>query len=279
MKIKFTKMQGIGNDYLYVNCLDKDLNLDWPELSRKMSRRHFGIGSDGIILVLHSKKADYKMRIFNSDGSEAEMCGNGIRGFVKYLYDRNIISNKVVDIETMAGIKKVEITKIENGKAKMLKVNMGKPILEAKDIPVKGKGQIINQELELKNKRVNITCVSMGNPHCIVFVDSFSFPLEKTGSEIENHKIFPNRTNVEFIQIVNDTEINMQVWERGSGVTLACGTGACAAVVASILNNKTKRIVQVHLQGGDLQIEWANDNNVYMEGSSEEVFDGGYEIK
>lgn len=274
MKIKFTKLQAAGNDFIYVDCLENEPKLDWEEFARKATRRHFGIGADGVILILPSKKADFRMRIFNSDGSEAEMDGNGIRGFVKYLYDRKKTSNSSVSIETLSGVSNVKVTKAENGAAVMLKANIGKPILDGDYIPVSDHGRIVNKELKLKNQCVNVTCVSFGNPHCVIFLDSFSVPIETLGPEIENNKYFPHRTNVEFIQIVNRKEINMQVWERGTGVTLASGTGAAAGLVASVLNNKTDRKVTVRLIGGDLQIEWGDDDNVYIEGTSEEVYSG-----
>lgn len=280
MKIKFTKMQGIGNDYIYINCLDKEPKLDWQDVTRKICRRHFGVGSDGLILILPSKKADYRMRMFNSDGSEAEINGNGIRGFVKYIYDNKISGKKKYEIETLAGVRTVWITKFVKGKAACMRVNMAEPILDAEKIPIKAKGQFINQEFDLENQCVRITCLSFGNPHCVLFLDSFSIPVEKLGYEVENHKFFPNRVNVEFVQVVNKNEINIQVWERGVGVSLACGTGACAAAVASVLNKKTNRKVRVHLLGGDLDIEWnKDDNNVYMEGPVEEVFSGEIDIK
>lgn len=280
MKLKFTKVQGIGNDYVLIDCIKEEPKVNWEEIAPMICRRHFGVGADGMILLLSSDKVDFKMRMFNSDGSEAEINGNGIRCLVKYVYDRKVLQKANYDIETLAGIRNVVITQTKKGKAVLLKVNMGEPILEGEKIPVKAKGQVINQELSLKNQCVNITCVSMGNPHCVLFLDSFSIDEEKLGYEIENHKFFPKKTNVEFIQIVNKNEINMQVWERGVGITLACGTGACAAVVACVLNKKTDRKVKVSLLGGYLDIEWdKDDNNVYMQGPAKEVFTGEYEVK
>ncbi|MBI2129958.1 diaminopimelate epimerase [Candidatus Woesearchaeota archaeon] len=272
--MKFAKIHGLGNDYVLINALKEDLTgskLD--DLARKMSNRNFGVGSDGIILILPSSKADFKMRIFNSDGSEAEMCGNGIRGFAKYVYEHGLTKNKEITVETLAGIIK---PKIIDG---MVTVNMGEPVLDSKKIPmISDKQKVINDDLKLKDGTVlKVTCVSMGNPHCIVFVDTFGMPVEKIGYEIEHHKAFPKKTNVEFIQVINKREIAMQVWERGAGVTLACGTGASAAVVASVLNGKTDRKVTVHLLGGDLNIEWnEKDNHVYMTGPAEEVYEGEY---
>lgn len=276
-KIKFAKIHGLGNDYVLINALKENLSgIKFDDLARKMSNRHFGIGSDGIILILPSNKADFKMRIFNSDGSEAEMCGNGIRGFAKYVYEHGLTKNKEITVETLAGIIK---PKIIDG---MITVNMGEPVLDSKKIPmICDKQKVINEDLKLKDGTVlKVTCVSMGNPHCIVFVETFGMPVEKIGYEIEHHKAFPKKTNVEFIQIINKREIAMQVWERGAGVTLACGTGASAAVVASVLNGKTDRKVTVHLLGGDLNIEWnEKDNNVYMTGPAEEVYEGEYNYK
>ncbi len=278
MRLKFIKMQATGNDFIYIDCLNKEPELDWKELAAKITRRHFAVGADGLILILPSKKADFKIRLFNSDGSEAEIDGNGIRGFAKYLYDKKITDKKVIKVETLCGITTIEITRTEKGKAIMLKANIGEPILEAEDIPVKDQGKIIDKELRLKNQCANVTCLSLGNPHCVIFLDSFRIPIEKIGPEIENHDYFPKRTNVEFVQVVNKEEINMQVWERGTGVTLASGTGAAAAVVASVLNKKTLRKVKVRLIGGDLNIEWnKEDNKVYIEGTAKEVFEGEYE--
>ncbi|MDO8741143.1 MAG: diaminopimelate epimerase [Candidatus Woesearchaeota archaeon] len=275
--MKFAKIHGLGNDYVLINALKENLSgIKFDDLARKMSNRHFGIGSDGIILILPSNKADFKMRIFNSDGSEAEMCGNGIRGFAKYVYEHGLTKNKEITVETLAGIIK---PKIIDG---MITVNMGEPVLDSKKIPmICDKQKVINEDLKLKDGTVlKVTCVSMGNPHCIVFVETFGMPVEKIGYEIEHHKAFPKKTNVEFIQIINKREIAMQVWERGAGVTLACGTGASAAVVASVLNGKTDRKVTVHLLGGDLNIEWnEKDNNVYMTGPAEEVYEGEYNYK
>ncbi|MDP7115641.1 MAG: diaminopimelate epimerase [Candidatus Woesearchaeota archaeon] len=268
--MKFVKIHGIGNDYIFINGFEEKLvEKTLPDLARKMSKRHFGIGSDGIILILPSKKADFKMRIFNADGSEAEMCGNGIRGFAKYVHEKGLTDKKEITVETLAGIIKPTILKDK------VKVDMGEPILDAAKIPTTEKGQLVDFPLEVDNKCYHITTVSMGNPHAVVFVESFNFDVADVGSAIENHPLFPKKTNVEFIEIINDKELGMQVWERGSGVTLACGTGACAAAVASVLNKKSGRRVTVHLIGGDLDIEWnEKDNHVYMTGPAEIVFEG-----
>lgn len=277
-KIKFSKIHGLGNDYVLIDAIKEDLSgFKLGDLARKMSNRHFGIGSDGIILILPSGKADFKMRIFNSDGSEAEMCGNGIRGFAKYVYEHGLTKKKEMAIETLAGIMK---PKIMNG---MIMVDMGEPILEREKIPMIGpKGKAVNEDLKLKDGIVfKVTCVSMGNPHCVIFVDTFeTIPVKKLGPEIEHHKAFPKETNVEFVEVINKKELAMQVWERGAAVTMACGTGASAAVVAAVLNGKTVRKVKVHLLGGDLDVEWnEKDNHVYMTGPAEEVFEGEYAYK
>ena len=243
-----------------------------------MSRPHYGIGSDGIILILSpvSKENDFKYRIFNSDGSEAEMCGNGIRCAARYVYDHNLTKKTKLRFETKAGIIIPELI-LKNGKVSQICVDMGEPILEREKIPMKGPaGKVINEDLNIDNKTQKITCVSMGNPHCIIFTRDTQFKdFEHLGKSIECHKSFPNRTNVEFIQVLNRKEIIMRVWERAEGETLACGTGACASAVACVLNKKTDRTVTVHLKGGDLKIEWDKDSNhVFMTGPAVEVFEG-----
>jgi diaminopimelate epimerase len=272
--MKFVKIHGLGNDYIYVNCLEEEVD-EPEELAKQLSNRHFGVGSDGLILVMPSDKADFRMRIFNVDGSEAEMCGNGIRGFAKYVYDYGL-SKKKLRIETLAGIINLEIIKTENNKVSLVKVDMGEPILEREKIPMLGKpGRVINERLKLKDRLVRGTCVSMGNPHCVIFVNNLKLDIKEIGSRIEHADSFPRRTNVEFVQVLKKEEIKMRVWERGVGETLACGTGACAAVVASVLNRKTGRNVTVHLKGGELKIEWSEeDNHVYMTGPAEYVFRG-----
>ena len=233
--MKFAKIEGLGNDYILVDIRENKIE-NPGELSRKISNRQFGIGSDGLILLDKSDKADFNMRIFNSDGSEAEMCGNGIRGFARYIVEKKLSEKTKLEIETLAGIKAVDVI---NSK---IKVDMGEPILEREDIPMKGaEGNVVDEPLKLSDRTINLTAVSMGNPHAVVFVDTFDFSTEDIGKEIEHHESFPNRTNVEFVQIINDNEIGIQVWERGAGVTLACGTGASASLVASVLNKKTQR--------------------------------------
>jgi len=262
----FTKMQGLGNDFIMVDCFDIDmecvLDIGDRKTVQKLCDRHFGIGADGVILILPSDNSDFRMRIFNPDGSEAEMCGNGIRCFAKFVYDLGITKEKTFTVETLAGIIKPRI--VEKG----IMVDMGEP-----------KVGDIGFNLTANEKTYQITEVSMGNPHAVIFVDNAEdYPVSDEGAAIETNKRFPNKTNVEFVEVVNDSEIIMRVWERGAGITLACGTGACASVVAGALNKKTGRNVTVHLLGGDLDIEWAADNHVYMTGPAEFVFDGKIEV-
>lgn len=287
--MKFTKMQGIGNDYVYIDCTKKEL--EKPEkISQIVSDRHFGIGSDGLILILNSKIADFKMEIYNADGSQAEMCGNGIRCVAKFVYDKGLTDKTKLKIETLAGIKELELN-VENGKVKTVKVDMGEPILEAEKIPVyidekmKAEGVmptsvIKNLKLEAYNQNFTFTCVSMGNPHAITFIENVEkFDVKKFGSVFEVAKAFPKKSNIEFVEITDKENINMRVWERGSGETMACGTGSCASVVACILNNKTSNKVKVHLLGGELYIEWNKENNhIYMTGPAEIVFEGKIDI-
>ncbi|WKZ19473.1 MAG: diaminopimelate epimerase [Candidatus Jettenia sp. CY-1] len=273
--MRFTKMHGIGNDYVYINCFEEEVK-EPAKLAPNMSDRHFGIGSDGIILILPSAVADCKMRIFNADGSEAQMCGNGVRCVAKYVYDHNITRNNPLTVETLAGIKSIELF-TDNGRVSGAKVNMGKPRLLRSEIPMLGKEtSVIDEPLTISNGMSwRITCVSMGNPHGIIFVDNLDLvDISKHGIEIERHYIFPERINVHFVQIHNPKEVTMRTWERGSGITLACGTGASAVCVAGVLNKKTERKILAHLPGGDLKLEWAEDGNVYMTGPATEVFTG-----
>lgn len=277
--MKFTKMQGIGNDYVYVDCTKENKIENPAELSKKVSNRHFGIGSDGLILIENSNVADFKMAIYNADGSQAEMCGNGIRCVAKFVFDKGLINKENITIETLAGIKQLKLS-TENGKVKKVRVDMGEPILEAKKIPViSDKNPVIDLQLQAADKTFTATCVSMGNPHAITFVNNVEeFDVEKYGKILEIKKEFPKHSNIEFVELIDKNNINMRVWERGSGETLACGTGSCASVVACILNNKTERKVNVHLLGGTLEIEWNKQNNhVYMEGPAEIVFEGEIE--
>ena len=273
MKINFTKMHGLGNDFILIDCRKKNI----PGLSgmiKKYSNRNFGIGFDQALILLPSKKADFRMDIYNADGGRVEMCGNGIRCFAKYIWDRKLSKKSILEIETLAGI-------IRPKKAgKMVRVDMGEPILEGEKIPTTMMDRIINYPLLIESEAFLITSVSIGNPHCVIFIDDVDkFPVARFGPLIENHQLFPKRTNVEFIQVVNDKRLKMRVWERGSGETLACGTGACAAAVAANLNNLAGRKVTVHLAGGDLKIEWSEkDNHVYMTGPAVEVYEGIVEI-
>lgn len=274
--MEFTKMHGIGNDYIYFNCLENEIE-NPSELSIKLSDRHFGVGGDGIILILPSKVADFRMRMFNADGSEGEMCGNATRCIGKYVYEKGLTSKKEITLETLAGIKYLKLN-IVNNLVESVEVNMGMPILKPKDIPVMiDKDIVINEEVEIGNSKYNITTVSMGNPHCIVFMDSLDdLQIEKIGPVFENHSLFPQRVNAEFVEVIDEKTLKMRVWERGSGETYACGTGACAVTVASVLNGFCKRDeeITVKLLGGDLKIKYANDGLVYMTGPAEFVFEG-----
>ncbi len=278
-QMKFTKMHGIGNDYVYVNCFEEEIK-DPVKLAPIISDRHFGVGSDGLILILPSKVADCKMRIFNADGSEAQMCGNGIRCVAKYVYDHNITQKNPLTVETPAGVKTIQLF-ATNGKVSSARVNMGKPRLMRSEIPMLGKETQVVDEILTVSEGISfrITCVSMGNPHCVIFVDNFDeVDLPRQGAEIERHHSFPERTNVHFVKVHSPKEVTMETWERGSGITLACGTGASAVCVAGVLNKKTERKILAHLPGGDLELEWSEDGNVYMTGPATEVFTGEWTI-
>ena len=273
--IKFTKMHGLGNDYVYIDAINQKIENE-SSLAKFVSNRHFGIGSDGLILICKSEVADFKMRMFNSDGSEAEMCGNGIRCVGKFVYDKGLTNKTTVKIETLAGIKTL-ILNTKDGKVETSRVDMGEPILEAEKIPViSTEKPVKNLELEAENKKFKFTCVSMGNPHAITIVENTKeFDVEKYGKVLEIDKAFPKKANIEFAQIIDRQNINMRVWERGAGETLACGTGACATAVACNLNGLTDRKVNIELLGGTLNIEWnETDNHVYMTGLAVTVFDG-----
>ncbi len=277
--MRFTKMHGCGNDYVYVNLFEEQV-ADPAAVSIKVSDRHFGIGSDGLITIGPSDIADFRMRIYNADGSEAEMCGNGIRCVAKYVYDHKLTDKTEISVESGAGIKYLTLY-VENGKVEQVRVDMGEPILAPSEIPVVSDGEkVIDESIEVGGKTWNMTCVSMGNPHAVVFVDDTEhFELEKYGPLFENHERFPKRTNTEFVQVLSRAEANMRVWERGSAETWACGTGTCATVMACILNNKTDDKVLVHLRGGDLTIEYDRaTNHVFMTGPATEVFNGEIEI-
>lgn len=273
--MKFTKMQGLGNDYVYVNCMEQMVE-DAAETARRVSDRHFGIGSDGLILICPSDKADFEMRMYNADGSRGEMCGNGIRCVGKYVYDYGLTDKTSLSVETLGGIKHLFL-EVEGGKVSLVKVDMGPAILEPEKIPVTAEGsRVVDEPLQVDGKTFRMTCVSMGNPHAVIYVDDVQgMDLEKTGPSFENHERFPNRINTEFAHVLDRNTVEMRVWERGSGETLACGTGACAVAVASILNGYTEDQVTVRLLGGDLKIEWDREaNKVYMTGPAEVVFDG-----
>lgn len=275
--IKFTKMEGLGNDYIYIDCISNDLNVnDISKLAKFVSNRHFGVGSDGLILICKSKVADIKMRMFNSDGTEAEMCGNGIRCAGKLAYDNKIIKKDQMTIETLAGIKTLKLH-IEDEKVNLITVDMGEPILEPKDIPVISD----NNKLSIKKDDLNFnfTCISMGNPHAITIVNNVEkVNIENYGPLLENDCHFPNKANIEFAQIIDEAHIKMRVWERGAGETYACGTGACAACVACCMNGLTKREVEIQLLGGNLQIDWNEENNhIYMTGPAKTICKGEFE--
>ncbi len=273
--IKFTKMQGLGNDYVYVDAINQNID-DLSDLAKFVSNRNFGIGSDGLILICRSDKADFKMRMFNSDGSEAEMCGNGIRCVGKFVYDKGLTNKTNICVETLAGVKKL-VLNIKNNLVDTVRVCMGEPIFDASRIPVVSTSSLIRDlDIVALDKKFRFTCLSMGNPHAVTFVSNVkNFAVDKYGSLVEVNDFFPNKTNVEFVTINDRKNITMRVWERGAGETLACGTGACASVVASCVNGFTDRCVCVHLLGGDLDIEWNEDDNfIYMTGPAVTVFEG-----
>jgi diaminopimelate epimerase len=276
--MRFTKMHGCGNDYVYVDCFHEKMPRDPAALSRAVSDRHFGIGADGLILICPTDKADARMRMFNADGSESEMCGNGLRCVAKYVYDHDIARQTRLTIETGRGLLTVEL-EIESGKAQRVRVNMGQPILQGSDIPTTLPGNPpVNVPITIDGTTLKLTCVSMGNPHAVAFVDEISDHLVHViGPKIETHSAFPRRTNVEFIRVNRADDARMRVWERGSGETLACGTGACASAVAGVLTGNLGRKVTMHLLGGDLDLNWSeSDNNVYMTGPAVEVFSGDW---
>lgn len=277
--MKFTKMHGAGNDYVYVSCLEETLE-NPSKVARIVSDRHFGIGSDGLVLILPSENADFRMRMFNSDGSEAEMCGNAIRCVGKYVYDNGLTGRNIIKIETLAGIKVLDMT-VKGGKVELVKVDMGEPELRPDKIPVKSeKDLFISEPVIIEDKIYKVTCVSMGNPHAVTYIDNVhNFPLEQVGPKMENHELFPKKINAEFVQVIDRNTLKMRVWERGAGETLACGTGACAVLVASVLNGLSERKSRIMLLGGELMIEWnEQDNHVYMTGPAVKVFDGEIDI-
>ncbi len=279
--MRFTKMHGAGNDYIYINCFEESLPDRPEELARRMSDRHFGVGGDGLVLISHSEIADARMRMFNADGSESEMCGNAIRCVAKFIYDRDISRRNPMTIETGAGPLTLDLF-TTGDQVDRVRVDMGEPILTAEQIPTTFSGeQVVDAELAVGGKSLRVTCVSMGNPHCVVFVDQ---PTDDwvlgVGPQIEVDPHFPNRVNAEFVQVLSRSEVRQRTWERGSGETLACGTGACAVCVAGVLTGRTDRQIVVHLPGGDLEIEWNEaDNHVYKTGPAVEVFSGDWNDK
>jgi diaminopimelate epimerase len=273
--MKFTKMEGCGNDYIYVDCFNQPFPADPAALSRAMSDRHFGIGSDGLILICPSHSADARMRMYNLDGSEAEMCGNGIRCVAKYVYDHGLVRKPTLRIETGRGVLTLDL-EIGSGRVRRVRVDMGEPILDAARIPTTLPGSPpADCPLEIGGGTYSVTCVSMGNPHCVQYVDDVDrAPVHTVGPMIETSRWFPQKTNVEFVQVISRDEVRMRVWERGSGETWACGTGACAVAVASAITNRTGRRVLVHLRGGDLDLDWSSNGHVFMTGPAVEVFSG-----
>jgi diaminopimelate epimerase len=285
--MRFTKMQGTGNDYVYVNGFDQPIPSDPAELARQVSDRHFGIGADGLILICPSELADARMRMFNADGSESEMCGNGIRCVAKYVFDHGLCPKPTLRIETGRGVLALDLD-VAGGSVRRVRVDMGEPILEPARVPTRLPGNpavlggaAANVLLSIAEDSFMVTCVSMGNPHCVLFVDKISDELFNTfGPLVEINHNFPNRVNVEFVEVLSPGELRMRVWERGSGETLACGTGACAVCVAAVLTGRTDRKVVIHLRGGDLELEWKADNNhVYLTGEAVEVFSGEWPVR
>jgi len=281
--MRFTKMHGLGNDYIYIDAHREALEgIDLPQLARSLSDRHFGIGGDGLILIMPSDEADFRMRMFNADGSEGEMCGNGMRCFAKYVYDHGLTTKTEFVVETAAGPIRPTVN-VEEGRVTSVTVDMGKPRLARRDIPMTGSPKntpVINEMLRVDDDFLRVTCVSMGNPHCVIFVDDVQHaPVRTLGPRVEHHGAFPARTNVEFVKVVPPDRLEMRVWERGSGETLACGTGASASVVAAALNNLADRSCTVKLLGGELQIEWRQDDHVFKTGPAVEVFSGEVDVK
>lgn len=275
--IRFTKMHGIGNDYIYINCMES-MPDRLPELAEEMSDRHFGVGGDGIVLICPSDKADFRMRMFNNDGSEARMCGNASRCIAKYVHDHRLTEKTRISLETLSGIKVLSLNMSTDGEVESVTVDMGEPELTAAQVPVRcASERMMETPVATSWGDVEVTAVSMGNPHGVVFVDRIEdVPFETLGPELEKHPMWPDRANIEFLQVISPSEARMRVWERGTGETLACGTGACASAVAAALTGRCGREVTVHLRGGDLNIRWAENNHVLMTGSATEVFEGNY---
>lgn len=283
--MKFTKMHGCGNDYVYVNGFEEHIDAEQkPELVRRLSDRHFGIGGDGVIFINPGKTAEFEMEMYNADGTRAQMCGNGIRCVAKYVYDYKLTDKTSITIESFGKVKYLELTLGNDGKVATVRVNMGAPILTAADVPVISENeQVIDEEIVVNGKSYKMTCVSMGNPHAVVFVDDVAdmkdFAIEQIGPYFENHERFPERTNTEFVRIIDKNNVQMRVWERGTGETLACGTGCCATTVACVLNGLTDTKVNVHVLGGEILCEWNREENlVYMTGPATTVYEGNVEI-
>jgi diaminopimelate epimerase len=277
--MKFAKLHGAGNDYIYINGFDQPID-NPARLAVELSDRHFGIGGDGLILILPSAVADARMRVFNADGSEAEMCGNGIRCVAKYAFDHGLVAAREIAIETAAGVMSLQLRVNARNKVDRVRVDMGRPRLTRGEIPMTGDpdSQVVGMELKVLDRTFHLTGVSMGNPHCVIFVDNVDeFPVDKYGPAIEKHPLFPNRTNVEFVEVVSATEVKQRTWERGSGETLACGTGASAVTVAGVLSGRTGRSLVNHLRGGKLEMEWAENGHVFMTGPAVQVFEGEYD--
>ncbi len=274
--MNFSKMHGIGNDYIFVDCFDQQVN-EPAELAKVISDRNFGVGSDGLILIMPSDAGDVRMRMFNTDGSEAQMCGNGVRCVAKYAWEHGLAKSNPMGVETAAGIRSIELSVTHEGKVEAAKVDMGRPVTAPEEIPVNIPQQkVVNMPLRTSKHAYEMTCVSMGNPHVVIFVEDVTkIPLEQVGPEIEKHPLFPQRTNAHFVEVITAAEVKMRTWERGSGITLACGTGASAVCVAGVLAGKTQRKILAHLPGGDLELEWDEEtDHVFMTGPATEVFTG-----
>lgn len=285
MKLKFTKMHGCGNDYIYVNGFSQHIDADnKPEIVRRLSDRHFGIGGDGVIFINPGKKAAFEMEMYNVDGTRAQICGNGIRCVAKYVYDYGLTDKTSIAIESFGAVKYLDLTLGADGMVSTVRVNMGAPVLRASEVPVLSDNeQVVDEEITVNGQAYRMTCVSMGNPHAVVFVDDIDdmakFEIEKIGPYFENHKRFPERTNTEFVKVIDKNTVQMRVWERGTGETLACGTGCCATTAACVLNGRTNTKVNVKVPGGEILCEWDREENiVYMTGPAVTVFEGSVEV-
>lgn len=277
MSIRFTKMHGAGNDYIYIDAT-KSCPDNLPEMARVMSDRHKGVGSDGLVAIMPSDVADFRMRMFNADGSEGEMCGNASRCIAKFVYDKGLTTKSTITLETLAGIKILQISKLNtDGTVREVTVDMGKPSFAPQDVPLSTASEVVNMPIATSMGEMHITALSMGNPHGVVFIDSVAnLAIEGIGVEIQNNPLFPAKANIEFVEVINPDELRMRVYERGSGETQACGTGACATLVAAVVNGKANRKAVIHLLGGDLSIEWAENDHVMMTGEAVTVFEGEY---